>query len=379
MQEVTRDENDRLTRVSPGTAAGALLRRYWWPVGFTQELAPRSRPVPVRLLAEDLVLFRDGQGHLGLLGIHCSHRGASLAFGRVEDAGVRCPYHGWLYDSTGRCLDQPAEPEESTFKDRIRHPAYRVQELGGLVFAYLGPEPAPLLPRYDLLCVEGGERVVGADEEHCNWLQRAENGMDEHHLAVLHASVYPDTALKRAQVDWHRTWYGSRTTVDIPGVYAEPRVTHFLFPSHSRITLARVGTEPSHNLRLRVPTDDTTTTTFWVNVYPGRSPGLRTVGHERSVAGVYERVDDGWWGLPSHEQDRAVQESQGPIADRSQEHLGSSDAGVILFRRMLDESLRAVAEGRDPVGVVRDPSENEIIAFDARMPQIADLVSAEVE
>jgi 5,5'-dehydrodivanillate O-demethylase len=224
-----------------------------------------------------------------------------------------------------------------------------------------------------LLCAERGERVLGADEEHCNWLQRAENGMDEHHLAILHASVYPETAMKRLQVDWQRTWYGSRTTVDLPGVYPQPRVTHFVFPSHSRITLARQGTEPSHNLRLRVPTDDTKTTTFWVNLYPGKPAGLKTVGFESSPAGVYELVEDGWWRLPSHEQDRAAQESQGAIADRSAEHLASSDRGLLLFRLMLDESINAVAEGLDPVGVVRDPETNQLITFDARMPQVAAL------
>jgi 5,5'-dehydrodivanillate O-demethylase oxygenase subunit len=370
---LTKDENERVTRVGRGMPAGEMLRRYWWPVGFSDSTSPTSGPARVRLLGEDLVLFRDGEGALGLLGLHCSHRGTSLEFGRVESDGIRCPYHGWLYAPSGRCLDQPAEPEDSTYKSQIRHLSYSVQELGGLIFAYLGPEPAPLLPRYDLLCAEGGERLVGADEEYCNWMQRAENGMDEHHLSILHASVYPDTAMKRLSVSWDRTWYGSRTTVDLPGLYPEPRVTHFVFPSHSRITLARIGTEPSHNLRLRVPTDDTKTTTFWVNLFPGKPPGRKTEGFTTHQPGVYPRVEDGWWGLPSHEQDRAAQESQGMIADRAAEHLASSDRGVLIFRQMLLESIDAVARGEDPVGVVRDPAANEFIAFDARMPQVAAL------
>jgi 5,5'-dehydrodivanillate O-demethylase len=140
---LSKEENELLTRVGTGTAAGEMLRRYWWPVGFTESVTPKGPPTKVRLLGEDLVLFRDGSGRLGILGLHCSHRGTSLEFGRVEDAGIRCCYHGWLYDVGGRCLDQPAEPENNTFKNRVQHPAYKAQEIGGFIFAYIGPEPAP--------------------------------------------------------------------------------------------------------------------------------------------------------------------------------------------------------------------------------------------
>ncbi|HEY1374510.1 MAG TPA: Rieske 2Fe-2S domain-containing protein, partial [Candidatus Binatia bacterium] len=127
-----------------------MLRRYWWPVAFSEQVAQKSRPAKVRLLGEDLVVFRAGNGKLGLLGLHCSHRGTSLEFGRIEECGLRCCYHGWLYDLAGKCVEQPTEPEGSTFKERIQHPAYKAEEIGGFVFAYLGPDPAPLLPRYDL-------------------------------------------------------------------------------------------------------------------------------------------------------------------------------------------------------------------------------------
>jgi 5,5'-dehydrodivanillate O-demethylase oxygenase subunit len=356
-----------------------MLRRYWWPIGFTEETTALGRPTAVRLLGEDLVLFRDGQERLGLVGLHCSHRGSSLEFGRVEESGIRCPYHGWLYDPAGRCLDQPAEPEDSAYKNQIRHLSYPVQEIGGLIFAYLGPEPAPLLPRYDLLVREDGKRVVGADEEHCNWLQRAENSVDQPHLPFLHASGYPHIAMKRPDVRWERTWYGVRITTNIPDAWTE-KVSHSVFPSHSRITTARVNTAASHDLRLRVPTDDTQTTTFWINFYPhpedqrDRPLELVTDGMERSVPGVYERVEDGWWGLPNHEQDRAAQESQGEIADRSAEHLASSDRGVLLLRQMIQESIATVAEGGDPIGVIRDPEQNRLISFDAKMQEIGVLV-----
>ena len=142
---LSKEENELVTRVEPGTPAGEMLRRYWWPVGFTEHVKEKSSPTKVRLLGEDFVLFRDGGGRLGLVELHCSHRGTSLEFGRVEDRGIRCCYHGWLYDVNGRCLEQPAEPADSTFKDRIQHPAYKAQEIAGFIFAYIGPEPASLL------------------------------------------------------------------------------------------------------------------------------------------------------------------------------------------------------------------------------------------
>ena len=163
---LSREENELLTRVGPGTPAGQMLRRYWWPVGFTELVTPKGEPTKVRLLGEDLVLFRDGSGRLGILGLHCSHRGTSLGFGRVEDAGIRCCYHGWLYDVSGKCLEQPAEPQDSTFQNRVQHPAYQAQEVGGFIFAYVGPKPAPLLPNYDLFLREDGERHLGAGQLH---------------------------------------------------------------------------------------------------------------------------------------------------------------------------------------------------------------------
>src|SRR2546421_8744978 len=152
------EDNALLTQVAPRTPGGELLRRYWQPVALTDELPPHGAPLPVRLLGEDLVLFRDEQGRPGLLGLHCAHRGADLSYGRLEDGGLRCLYHGWLYDVGGRCLEQPGEPAGSTFKDRVRQPAYPCQEAGGLIFAYLGPGESPLLPLYECLRVPDEHR-----------------------------------------------------------------------------------------------------------------------------------------------------------------------------------------------------------------------------
>jgi 5,5'-dehydrodivanillate O-demethylase len=372
------EENELMTRVGRGTPAGEMLRRYWWPVGFTEEVKTKGRPTKVTLLGEEFVLFRDAQGHLGLLDLHCSHRGTSLEFGRVEDSGIRCCYHGWLYDLRGNCLEQPAEPEDSTFKDRIKHPAYHAQDAGGLIFAYIGPAPPPLLPRYDLLVREDGSRVVGGGEEFCNWLQRAENSTDGAHSIALHAAGYPNMAMKRPRIKWEPTEFGIKETTWVDGV-SRPRISHFVFPSHVRHSAARVGERPRQVIRFRVPTDDFKTTTFWIDFYPHKDgqptqpAAVRTEKFKRSEPGVYKRVQDGWWNLYTHEQDRVAQETQGVVADRTKEHLASSDQGIILLRKMIVEAIDAVAQGKDPIGVLRDAMRNSVITFDSSRDAVAPL------
>src|SRR5438067_7297493 len=157
---LTKEENALLTQTGPGTPCGALMRRYWQPVALAEELPSGGAPLPVRILSEELVLFRDEEGQPGLLGLHCPHRGADLSYGRLEDGGLRCLYHGWLYDRAGRCLEQPGEPAGSTFHDRIRHTAYPCVEAAGLIFAYLGPGEPPLLPAYEALTVPDANRFV---------------------------------------------------------------------------------------------------------------------------------------------------------------------------------------------------------------------------
>ena len=372
------EENQLLTQTGPGKPCGDLLRRFWQPAALSEELPTGGAPLALTLLGEELVLFRDEQGRLGLLDGHCAHRGADLSYGRLEDGGLRCIYHGWLYDVNGRCLEQPAEPAESTFKDRIQHPAYKVQEIAGFVFAYIGPDPAPLLPRYDLFFAENGERVIGAGTEYCNWLQRAENSVDQTHLVALHAPEYPQMALKRPEIGWQQMAYGAKITMHVPGI-TKPKHSHWIFPSHTRHTTARKGRIPDHAIRFRVPTDDTKTTTFWLRFTPhdeasrGKPFVLETVGFEDDKPGVYTRVDDGWWRIASHDQDRVAQESQGEIYDRSKEHLGASDQGVILLRNLIKESIDAVRQGKDPFWILRAPEQNEKIIFDASMAEIGAL------
>src|SRR5438552_736885 len=182
---LSQELNEKLTRVGPGTPMGTLLRRYWFPIAGTAEL--EDNPVKkVRLLGEDLVLYRDRSGKLGLIDEPCPHRRVSMEYGIPEAEGLRCPYHGWVFNHEGKCLEQPAEPWDSTFKDRVTTKAYQVQELGGLVFAYMGPSPAPLLPRYDVLVWDNAIRHVGVTMIPCNWMQAMENSLDPTHVEWLH-------------------------------------------------------------------------------------------------------------------------------------------------------------------------------------------------
>ncbi|HEY4133763.1 MAG TPA: Rieske 2Fe-2S domain-containing protein [Alphaproteobacteria bacterium] len=345
---------------------GNLLRRYWWPVGFSESVD--KIPVPVRIMGEDLILFRAGDGKVGLVQRACAHRLASLEFGRVEQGGIRCFYHGWLYDTSGQCTEMPAEPPESCLHKEVKLVAYRTQELGGLIFAYMGPEPAPLLPNYDLLARDDLDRSLRASIEHCNWLQRAENGVDKYHSMALHAPVYPSIALKRPEeVRWDQTWYGFRMSARYPN--KAENVSHCIFPSHTRRYGARVGEKPSHYLHLRVPMDDIDTLTFYVRATEaeGGAKGKETVkGIENLERGVYDRVEDGWWRLTSHAQDRAAQESQGLITDRSKEFLATSDRGIVILRKLLLDSIDAIEAGKDPFGLLRDPAQNELVSFDAK-------------
>ena len=185
---LTAEENQLLTRTGPGTPCGELLRRYWQPVALSEQLPPGGPPLPIQIMSEELVIFRDQHGQVGLLDLHCSHRAADLSYGRIEDGGLRCIYHGWLYDVKGRCLETPAEPEGSNLKLTIRHPAYPCQEAGGAVFAYMGPGQPPLLPNYEVLTAPEEHRLATKYFLDCNYLQGLDGNEDTTHLYFLHRS-----------------------------------------------------------------------------------------------------------------------------------------------------------------------------------------------
>ena len=373
---LTREENETLTQVGRGTPAGEMLRRYWMPIAVSAELTEQKPIKAVRLLGEDLVVYRDKKGRYGVVGEHCPHRKASLAFGRVDDEGIRCPYHGWKYDCTGRCIEQPAEPEESGFKDKINHIAYPVEKLGGLLWTYLGPEPKPLLPRWDVLAWENGKRWIEKHEIYnCNWLQPMENSVDPSHLYWLHG----ETAhlVGAATVDHYEEEhnfipfeYGiikqRRTPGRKPGELAKLDQHPLVFPITLRHVFRALKTEGlfRHNLQIRVPVDDARTQVYVVYFTPNEtdvSPADSDTPWEyfpiRDENGEY-RLD---FVLV---QDAMAWETQGAITDRTQEHLGTGDEGIILLRKVLREQIEIVQKGGEPLGLVRDPAKNRLIEFD---------------
>ena len=368
------EENDYFTRVGRSTPAGEMLRRYWHPIGFVDEL--KARPLRRRILGEDLVLFRDDTDRLGLLGVQCSHRGTSLEFGHVEDGGLRCCYHGWLYDVEGKILEMPGEPADSTFWQRLRHPAYKVQELGGVVFAYLGPEPASLLPRYDVLVREDGVRARRARIVNCNFFQMIENSVDQNHLRWLHRTA-ATPAWDDGEIDPQPFEYGVLNTYTrrVTDGKRYAHINFFLMPTMNKTGNVEEGHPGEHQasssgevIRWRVPIDDTRTMHFTVEfgaLVNGKPAAniMKDASHEGLIAtepGVY-RWDPSIAWFARGDQDRLAQESQGAIYDRSTEHLASTDKGVILLRRLYKESIEAVQKGTDPIGVIRDPSKNDMI------------------
>jgi 5,5'-dehydrodivanillate O-demethylase oxygenase subunit len=370
---LSHEENAMLTRVGPGTPAGEMLRRYWHPIGFAAEL--QKRPLRRRLLGEDLVLFRDDAGKLGLLTLRCAHRGTSLEFGHIEDGGLRCCYHGWLYAVDGRVLEQPGEPPESNFKERVRQRAYKVEELGGVIFAYLGPEPAPLLPRYDVLVRADGVRARQARLVHCNFFQMIENSVDQHHLKWLHRTASTPT-WDDGEINPQPFEHGiiNTYTRSVDGK-KWAHVNFFVFPTMNKTGNVEEGHPTEHRassagevMRWRVPVDDTCSMHFTVEFGAVRDgKPVANIMEDRSEQGIVDtkqgvyRWDDSIGWFARGDQDRAAQESQGTIYDRSTEHLGATDKGVILLRRLYRESIEAVQSGRDPFGIVRDPEKNQII------------------
>jgi 5,5'-dehydrodivanillate O-demethylase oxygenase subunit len=358
---LTAEENERLTRIGQGTPMGEVLRRYWHPVGCSELVTTKPRRVTV--LGEELVLYRGQSGRPALMQLRCAHRSVALDYGRVEGDCIRCPYHGWLYDATGQCLEQPAEPAGSRYKDEIRLAAYDTQEAGGLVFGYLGPEPAPLLPLYDLLRLEDGVRMIQVGNVSANWMNHVENIVDISHLAWLHGYTFPAYGGKKVTYHWERTEYGADNVMLIDGIEDTHR-SCYGFPLVNRFALPPVegsGGELVRSMIYRVPVDDYSTLLYFLRFYPSDKRSLRLTRQEHKL-GEYRELPGDWWGIDVSDQDRMAVEQQGVIADRTKEHLGASDGGIVLMRRMMREALAAVTAGRDPLCVIRDPA-NQIVEF----------------
>ncbi len=383
---LTAEENALLTQTAPGTPCGELLRRYWQPVCFAADLTD-ERPVRrVQLIHEPLIVFRDRQGDYGCLAEHCAHRGVSLSYGFVEDCGIRCAYHGWKYATTdGRCLEQPFEPAGSTYKDRTRQRAYPVQKLAGILFAYLGPEPAPLLPRWDVLVWEQGHRKLERFPVlECNWLQAQENSADVTHTYFLHGETLYRQGHRGRQVDYfHRPFEQYGFQLFEWGLLKSWRYASggspmgpergggnpLVFPN-----ILRVMQGPWHGMHWRVPIDDTRTRIFWAGFMRG---GPRQTPEELQNPPIEDvpppKGRDGDYLMDTfYRHDTMAWETQGSLYDRSGEHLGASDRGIVLYRRLLREQIEVVRRGGEPMALVRDPARNAGIALPAWVAEEVD-------
>jgi len=363
---LTQEENELLTRVGPGTPAGELLRRYWHPVAVAQELTAENPTRFVRILGEDLVLFRDKKGRVGLITDRCPHRGASFLYGRVEERGIACAYHGWLFDTEGDCLECPAEPAESKFHLTVKHTAYPVQKFAGLYWAYMGPKPAPAIPKYDLLMRKDGKRRIAVFPQlDCNWLTATENALDPSHLQVLHQDL---PMSKRRPVNTTRGFIDDIESFDFyptsygimkKRIYKNGAVDEhpFIFPTHLRTR---------GSLWLRTPVDDTHTLQIVVHFRRAEGEGSAE-DEEPSVEYIppYKNPPEALHPFTRFDlyapqgqplaQDCVMWETQGPIADRAQERLGVSDRGIVMLREMLKKEIEKARKGLDPIGIVRDP------------------------
>ena len=357
---LTKEENDLLHQVGSGTPMGDLLRRYWHPVAAVGEL--EEHPVkPVRLMGEDLVLYRDKSGTYGLLERHCPHRRADLSYGWVEGQGLRCHYHGWKFDETGQCLAQPFEEmsrPEARFKDKVRAKAYQVQAKAGLLWAYLGDAPAPELWDWDRYYDRGYKQVVFSDVP-CNWLQCQENSIDPVHFEWLHSNW----GLRLAGADDEPPAHLKIGFEEFEFGFRYLRVLADSDEQSELWTVGRVCLWPNAlytgHFEWRVPVDDehTLSVGWFIDPVPDGAPfEQETIPYWRSPI---TDAETGRW-LTTHlmNQDFVAWVGQGAVSDRWNEHLGESDRGVISVRKRFMDDLKIVADGGDPKGLIRDESRN---------------------
>jgi phenylpropionate dioxygenase-like ring-hydroxylating dioxygenase large terminal subunit len=386
------EQNDLITRIGPGTPAGSLLRLYWQPVALADELAG-NRPVKgVRLLGEDLVVFKDDNGRYGLIARACPHRGTDLAYGRLEDGGLRCAFHGWLFDVTGQCLETPAEPEGSRLCANIRQTAYPVVEKSGILFAYMGPGEPPPFPRFDCFVAPASHTFAFKGLIECNWLQSLEVGIDPAHTSFLHRFFHDDESgdtygrlfrdksidsdmpmtrivreFTRPQIDVEPTDYGFRifTLRRLSDLKTHVRVTNLVFPQAFVIPLSREMTIAQWH----VPIDDTKH--YWYAIFTSFGAAVDKDEMRRQRLELYELPDyvprknkSNDYGFDPHQQlnetytgmgadinvhDQWACESMGAIQDRTREHLGQSDKAISHYRRILRSAIEAARSGGRPL------------------------------
>ena len=383
---LTQEQNDRLTRVGPGTPMGELMRRYWHPLAGSAEVNEENPTKEVRLLGEDLVLFRSAAGKIGLVEPSCPHRKANLSYGVPEPEGIRCAYHGWLFDTDGNCVDQPSEPAGSRFKEKVHLKAYPVEELGGLISAYMGPSPAPLLPHYEIL-VRPGIRAAWSVGLPCNWLQCHENSLDPVHFQWLHR-YWGGWQMNRLLPPEERDEFNNAAAAR----GADHRKIGFEITDYGVIKRRLIGDETeddSHwklghpiffpnilwvggSLQFRVPVDDYNTLHMmldWRDLEPGEVENSEVpfqqvpfYNDEGKIELKYDVHDFNKFIASAIAQDQAAWVIEGPIMDRTTEQLGVSDVGLIMFRRLLETQMELVERGDgDPMNTYRDPVANQVI------------------
>ena len=367
---LSHQDNELLTRVCGDAPMGRLMRRYWIPALFSKQIEKGdSPPVRVQLLGEKLIAFRDTKGRLGLLEERCPHRTASLFFGRNEECGLRCVYHGWKFDVEGNCVDLPSEPAESNFQRKIKIKSYPCIERGGLVWAYMGPlEHKPEFPEIEWAMVPASHRFVTRHIQECNWLQGLEGGFDTSHLAFLH----------RGTAGSNRRIVPSHYEI-IPTEFGFVAGTGRVVKEGEVLWAANLMCMPFHKIfatkpeaaHVWVPMDDKTTMLYSVDYWPNQPLTEEDLSKTKAYLGIHtenlpntdiaiqnksndylidrklQKSGESYTGMRGLSvQDCAIQESMGPIADRSIEHLGISDTAIIQIRKLLLESLRNFADGK---------------------------------
>jgi len=385
---LTHQDNELLCRVGPGTPMGEVVRRFWVPAALTEELPENDgAPVRLRIFGEDLVAFRQTDGTVGLVANACPHRGASMFFGRNEENGLRCVYHGWKFDTEGNCTDMPNEPAESNFKHKIRIASYPAEEQGGVVWAYMGPaDKKPRLPQMEWMLVPDSHRVISKCHQACNWVQAVEGGIDSSHISFLHSTLNMEQRAQRGgptamytvrdrhpRFETVETDYGlmiaARRNAEEDSYYW--RVTQCLMPWYTMIPGSTdlgqsIGGHAwipiddennwrwSFNWRSSGPYTEAEVHTMKHNgtIHAEKLPGsympLRNMANDYMVDREKQRKEtySGIFGIG--EQDTACQETMGHIYDRTKEHLGSADTAIIAYRRILQRMLRDLAAGVEP-------------------------------
>jgi phenylpropionate dioxygenase-like ring-hydroxylating dioxygenase large terminal subunit len=401
---LSREDNDTLTRTGPGTAMGRVFRSYWIPVLLSSQLPDRDGPqVRVKILGEELLAFRDSSGAVGLVSPRCPHRGADLYYGRNEAGGLRCAYHGWKFDARGECLDMPTIPPETAvrMREKARITAYPAREWGDFVWAYMGEGEPPALPQMEFAMVPASHRHVSKKFQECNWAQAAEGGVDTAHFSFLHQPVtssddeladkaaratrgYSKTTMSQDHVRWMRDDTRPRYEVRKHGsglVLGASRRAHegqhywriaqYLMPSHAYTPSAAPG--ETYHAQTWIPIDDENCWVFVFSWNPVRPLTQQERDGYRTGGAVYPEMDANWMPVRNRgneylldrrlqktenftgivgvsEQDAAIQDSQGRIADRTRELLGPTDLGVVQFRRLMLDAARSIAKGEPPPG-----------------------------